>query len=92
MSVWDWNQTMRNTNIGIWHTHIHADIDTQTHTYLRMYTHMSCINTYTYLTIPTLSHNVGEVWIDDCDPGWEEIIDTPDHRTRGWYNLATPTV
>ena len=39
-----------------------------------------------------ISLTIGEVWIRDCDPGWEETIDTPDDRTRGWYNLATPSV
>ena len=47
------------------------------HTPKHIYTYTdACIH---YL----LSLTIGEVWIDYCDPGWEEIIDTPDHRTRG---------
>ena len=69
------------------HTHTH----THTHTHARMHAH-KCTNAHTQLHTCNIAYYIGEVWIDDCDPGWEEIIDTPDHRTRGWYNLATPSV
>ncbi|XP_065890203.1 rabphilin-3A-like [Dysidea avara] len=48
ISVWDWNQTTRNINMG-------------------------------------------EVWINDCDQSWEQIIDTADLRIRTWYNLTSPS-
>ena len=70
------------------HKHTTTYTDGHTHRWTDGHTHT---DTHTHKDV-YLSLIIGEVWIDDCDPGWEEIIDTPNRRTRGWCSLATPNV
>ena len=62
------------------HLHKHTTTYTDGHTHRWTDGH-----TYTHKDV-YLSLTIGEVWIDECDPGWEEIIDTPNR------SLATPNV